>query len=83
MKNSTLNTANTALCAGSIVTNAARLAPGEYIKLEENHVIANKQLTISFTTEEFAAEDVLRIGHGEALYWASYAEITATHVNIY
>ena len=83
MINNVSNMEAKALVAESITTTAACLAAGEYIKLEENHIIANKQLTISFTTDEFIADDVLRIGHGEEVYCATYAEITATHVYIY
>ncbi len=59
------------------------LSKGEYLKLEENHIIANKHLTLSFRKACFDDGDVIRLGHGEGVYSASYLELTKTSIRIY
>ncbi len=68
--------------SGEICARARVLGAGEYLTLPENHVIANKQLTLSFTVDELGEDDVIRLGHGETVYAGSYLEITREKIRV-
>lgn len=71
------------LGADSISATADRLSAGQYIRLEENNIMSNKQLTLSFRTEGFSDGDTVRVGHGEELYCSCYLELTSQDIKIY
>lgn len=61
---------------------AKRLSAGERLTLPENHVISNKQLTLSCGVADLGDGDVIRLGHGESVYCGSYIEITRDKVRV-
>ncbi len=80
-----MNTSNIVISSkqGGICGKAKHLTAGEYLNLESNHIICNKKLTLSFKKESFSDEDVIRLGHGEDVYCASYLELTKNDIRIY
>ena len=66
----------------SISATAATLKAGTYLKLEANHVMNNKTLSLSFRTDAFDGDDVIRLGHGESNYGGTYVEITKTNFKL-
>ncbi len=66
-----------------VCATANHLSLGQYITLEENHIICNKRLSLSFKKESFSDDDVIRMGHGETLFCSSYLELTKTDFKIY
>lgn len=70
-------------CPVSICATKERLAAGEYLKLEHNHIINNKQLTFYCKLDELREGEVIRLGHGETEYSAAYAELTSTHISLF
>ena len=72
-----------ALGSSSIVATTDKLAAGQYIELEENHVMNNKQLTLSFKIDSFGSDNVIMLGHGgENDYGGSWLELTSTTVTV-
>jgi len=66
---------------GYIHTAAAQLNDGEYLNLMQNiDVKKNKTLVFTARIDAFSA---LRIGHGEANYGGSYAEIDQSEIRAY
>ena len=72
-----------ALGSSSIVATTDKLVAGQYIELEENHIMNNKQLTLSFKLDEFGSDNVIMLGHGgENDYGGSWLELTSTTVTV-
>ena len=69
---------NESICAYAEVLN-----PGQYLNLEENHIISNKKLTMKFRIDELSENDVIRLGHGETLFCSSYLELSKDEFTIY
>lgn len=67
----------------SIVATAETLTAGTYIKLENNHIMLGKTLSLSFDIDSFGDNDVIRVGHGETSYGGNYIELTKTQVKVY
>ena len=67
----------------SILATAPTLAAGTYIKLENNHIMNGKTLSLSFDIDSFGDNDVIRLGHGEMSYGGNYIELTKTQVKVY
>ena len=67
----------------SIVANADVLMAGEYLKLETNHIMNEKTLSISFKIDSLGEGDMIKLGHGEGLRGASYIELTSTTIKSY
>ena len=67
----------------SIFTSTDILHSGDYLKLEKNHVMNEKVLSLSFMTNGFFTDALVRAGHGEAIYGGSYIELTATALRVY
>ncbi len=59
------------------------LKVGEAIRLPENHIIANKRLTLSFTVDELSEGEIIKLGHGESLYSSHHLELDAKGYKIY
>lgn len=60
----------------SMLREKAQLCKGEYITLEENHVMNNKQLTLTCKVKEFSRDEGIRLGHGEREYNFSFIDVT-------
>ena len=67
----------------TITAAGTALAAGDYIRLEENDIISNKTLTFSFKKDYVAANDIIKLGHGENARGANYVEITSTYITVY
>ena len=76
-------TVNVSMKNESIVATADSLTAGTYIKLENNHIMLGKTLTLSFDIASLGDNDVIRVGHGETSYGGNYIELTKTQVKIY
>ena len=67
----------------SISATADTLKAGEYLKLESNQIMNAKTLSISFKIGAFGANDVIRLGHGEAVHGGSFIELTRDSLKSY
>ena len=69
--------------SNSIAVSADKLAAGQYLTLETNHIMNSKTLTLSFKADGLSEEDVIRLGHGESSYGGSYIELTKNTLSLY
>lgn len=67
----------------SIAVAADALTSGQYLKLENNHIMNAKTLTLSFKLDALGEGECIKLGHGEQNYGGSYVEITDTHIKAY
>ena len=67
----------------TILTASRPTLRDDYLYLEENHVMHNKTLTLVFDVDSLAEDAVITLGHGEAVYGGSSAELTKTHIRTY
>ncbi len=65
-----------------ISAEVATLTSGSSLKLEENFVLNNKQLTASFSFDSLGEESVIALGHGRSEYAATYIKITKDNLII-
>lgn len=66
----------------SIFMKVDVLNADEYLKLESNHVMNEKTLTLSFKVDALDENAVIRLGHGEKNYGGSYLELTKNHLKV-
>lgn len=67
----------------SISAIADTLKAGEYLKLENNHIMNAKTLTLSFKLDSLSDGEAIRLGHGESSHGGSYVELTKDNIKVY
>lgn len=68
---------------GLVAKELEVMAEGTRLEIDDNTVMNNKRLVFSCELErEFAEEDILKAGHGEDCYAASWVEVTADTVTV-
>jgi hypothetical protein len=65
---------------GCMSAEAARLSDGEYLIIEENHVMNNKQLTFRVKIASLEGDARIRVGHGECEFNVSYVDVTSEKI---
>ena len=66
-----------------LTASAETLSDGSYLYLDENHVMHNKTLKLTFDANQLADGAVIKLGHGETAYGGSTVELTNKTVGAY